>query len=65
MDKLSLLFNEDFCFNSQIESSSQKIFNSSSKALSKSIQTSKFIISPKKDEVSNGIPQMKGPKYIQ
>ena len=53
MDKLSLLFNEDFCFNSQIESSSQKIFNSSSKALSKSIQTSKFIISPKKDEASN------------
>ena len=54
MDKLSLLFNEDFCFNSQIESFSQTIFNSSSKALSKSIQTSKFIISPKKDEVSNG-----------
>ena len=54
MDKLSLLFNEEFAINSPIESSCQKIFNSSSKALSKSIQTSKFVISPKKDEASNG-----------
>ena len=54
MDKLSLLFNEDFSVNSPIESSSQKIFNSSSKALSKSIKTSKFVISPKKDKESNG-----------
>ena len=53
MDKLSLLFTEDFSFNSPIESTSQKIFNSSSKALSKSIKISKFVISPKKDEVSN------------
>ena len=53
MDKLSLCFNEELCNNLQIDSSYQKLFNSSSKALSKCFQSSKFVISPKKDEAIN------------
>ena len=51
MEKLSLYFNEELFCNLQNNSSSQKLFNSSSKTLSKCFKSSKFVISPKKDEV--------------
>ena len=53
MDKLSLYFNEELCCNLQIDPSYLKLFNSSSKALSKGFKSSKFVISPKKDEAMN------------
>ena len=50
MEQISLYFTEETCNIFPNESSSHKLFNSSSKILSKSFQPSKFVISPKKEE---------------
>ena len=53
MEQISLYFTEEICNIFPNESSNHKLFNSSSKVLSKSFQPSKFVISPKKEECVN------------
>ena len=53
MEKISLYFANETCNIFPIESSYHKVFNSSSKILSKSFQPSKFVISPRKEECIN------------
>ena len=53
MEKISLYFANETCNIFPIESSYHKVFNSSSKILSKTFQPSKFVISPRKEECIN------------
>ena len=53
MEQISLYFTEEICNIFPNESSNYKLYNSSSKVLSKSFQPSKFAISPKKEEFVN------------
>ena len=53
MEQISLYFTEETCNIFPIESSNYKLFNSSSKVLSKSFQPSKLVISPKKEVCIN------------
>ena len=53
MEQISLYFTEEICNIFPNESSNYKLYNSSSKVLSKSFQPSKFAISPKKEEFIN------------
>ena len=53
MNNLSLFYNEDLCYTLQFESSFNKNNNYSSKAFSNYLQSSKFIISPKKLDAKN------------
>lgn len=55
MEQISLYFTEEPCHNHPTGSPCHKLFNSSSKLLSKSFQPSKFVISPKKEECINDI----------
>ena len=53
MEQISLYFKNELSNNFSIDSSTHKIFNSSSKHLSNFFENSKFIVSPKKQENIN------------